>query len=72
LYFIIKNHPFVDGNKRSGAFAFVWFLERAKVLNLAAITPPALTSLTILIAESDPRDKEKIVSLVVLLIGGRK
>ncbi len=27
LYFIVKNHPFVDGNKRSGAFAFVWFLQ---------------------------------------------
>lgn len=72
LYFIIKNHPFVDGNKRSGAFAFVWFLERAKVLNIEAMTPTALTALTIMIAESDPKDKEKVVNLVVLLIGGRK
>jgi len=28
LYFIIKNHPFVDGNKRTGAFAFIWFLRK--------------------------------------------
>jgi prophage maintenance system killer protein/predicted transcriptional regulator len=72
LYFIIKNHPFVDGNKRSGAFAFVWFLARAKVLNIESMTPTALTALTIMIAESDPKDKDKLVQLVVLLIGGRK
>jgi len=30
LYFIIKNHPFTDGNKRIGAFMFVWFLEKNK------------------------------------------
>ncbi|MFM2424206.1 MAG: hypothetical protein RLZZ70_597 [Candidatus Parcubacteria bacterium] len=71
LYFIIKNHPFVDGNKRSGAFAFVWFLERAKVLEPARLTPTALTALTILIAESDPRDKEKIVDLVTYLVAIR-
>ncbi len=33
LYFIIKNHPFVDGNKRSGAYAFVWFLQQAKIFH---------------------------------------
>ncbi len=46
LYFIIKNHPFIDGNKRSGAYAFIWFLNQAKVLDLARITPPALTAIT--------------------------
>ncbi len=69
LYFIIKNHPFTDGNKRSAAFAFVWFLRRAGLLNLARLTPSALTSLTLLIAESNPRDKEKMVQLVVMLLG---
>ena len=44
LYFMIKNHPFVDGNKRSGAFAFVWFLSRADILQ-ANLTPEALTAL---------------------------
>jgi hypothetical protein len=33
LYFIVKNHPFVDGNKRSGAYAFVWYLLQAKILD---------------------------------------
>ena len=68
LYFIIKNHPFVDGNKRSAAFSFVWFLRKAGILR-AALTPEALTALTILIAESNPKDKDKMIKLVLLLIG---
>lgn len=68
LYFIIKNHPFVDGNKRSGAYAFVWFLQQAKILDTTRITPPALTALTLLIAESNPKDKEKMVGLVCSLL----
>ncbi len=68
LYFIIKNHPFIDGNKRSGAYAFVWFLQKTKVLDTNRLTPTALTTLTILIAESNPADKEKIVALVMSLI----
>jgi hypothetical protein len=70
LYFIIKNHPFVDGNKRTGAYAFVWYLRKAKVLDTTVLTPAALTALTLLIAESDPTDKEKMTKLVVLLLGG--
>jgi hypothetical protein len=69
LYFIIKNHPFVDGNKRTGAYAFVWYLRKAKVLDTTVLTPAALTALTLLIAESDPVDKEKMTKLVVLLLG---
>jgi prophage maintenance system killer protein len=68
LYFIIKNHPFVDGNKRSAAFSFVWFLRKADILRVA-FTPEALTALTILIAESNPKDKEKMIKLVLLLLG---
>jgi len=68
LYFIIKNHPFVDGNKRSAAFSFVWLLRKAGILR-AAFTPEALTALTILIAESNPRDKDKMIKLVLLLLG---
>ena len=45
LYFIIKNHPFIDGNKRSGAYAFVWFLRQAKILDITKITPAALTAI---------------------------
>lgn len=68
LYFIIKNHPFVDGNKRSGAYAFVWFLGQAKALNLSRITPPALTAITLLIAESNPKDKEKMIGLICTML----
>jgi prophage maintenance system killer protein len=64
LYFIVKNHPFVDGNKRSGAYAFVWYLLQAKILDVTRISPPALTAITLLIAESAPKDKEKMVGLV--------
>jgi hypothetical protein len=68
LYFVIKNHPFVDGNKRSGAYAFIWFLRQAKILDVTRITPPALTALTLLIAESSPKEKEKIVGLVCTVL----
>ena len=67
LYFIIKNHPFIDGNKRSGAFAFIWFLRKAKLLR-ASLTPEALTVLTLLIAESQPKDKDRMIGLVLLLL----
>lgn len=68
LYFIVKNHPFTDGNKRSGAFTFVWFLNKAKLLNSAKITPEALTALTLLVAESKPQAKEQMVGLILLLL----
>lgn len=71
LYFIIKNHPFVDGNKRSGAYAFIWFLRHAKVLDLTRITPPALTAITLLIAESTPKDKDKMTGLVCMFLTKR-
>lgn len=72
LYFIIKNHPFVDGNKRSGAYAFIWFLRSAKILDLTRITPPALTAITLLIAESNPKDKDKMTALVCMLLSKKK
>ena len=67
LYFLIKNHPFVDGNKRSGAFAFVWYLKKAGLLS-ANLTPETLTALTLLIAESNPKNKDKMIGLVLLLL----
>lgn len=69
LYFVVKNHVFMDGNKRSGAYAFVWFLQKTKLLNLHEISPQALTAITLLVAESNPKDKEKMVGLVMLLLG---
>lgn len=72
LYFVIKNHPFLDGNKRSGAYAFVWFLAKAKVLDTTRITPPALTAITLLVAESDPTHKDKMIGLVLTLLSKGK
>ncbi len=68
LYFMVKNHPFTDGNKRSGAFAFIWFLRKAKAKKFRNISPPTLTALTLLIAESDPKKKEQMVALVTQLL----
>jgi prophage maintenance system killer protein len=68
FYFIIKNHPFIDGNKRSGAFSFVWFLQKYNLLDLSKINPQALTAITLLVAESNPKDKEKMIGLVLMLL----
>jgi len=68
LYFMVKNHPFTDGNKRSGAFAFVWFLRKSRVKGSKNINPAALTALTLLIAESNPSKKEQMVALVTLML----
>ena len=68
LYFMVKNHPFVDGNKRSGAFAFIWFLRKAKILRRDRMSPEALTALTLLVAESDPKEKDRVVGLTIQLL----
>lgn len=68
LYFMVKNHPFTDGNKRSGAFAFVWFLKQADILDIQKLSSSALTALTVLVAESDPNHKDKIVKLILNII----
>lgn len=68
LYFIVKNHPFNDGNKRCGAFSFVWLLQKAGYDYRTKISPETLTTLTLLIAESNPGDKEKIIGVIKLLL----
>ena len=65
---LIFDHPFIDGNKRSGAFAFIWFLRRNGVRGARNINPSGLTAITLLIAESDPKHKDKMVALVVELL----
>jgi len=71
LYFIVKNHAFNDGNKRTAAFAFIWFLQEAGIDFKGKLTPEALTSITLLIAESEPQNKERMIGLVILLLTGR-
>ena len=68
LYFMVKNHIYVDGNKRNAAYAFTWLLKKAGLLNLAKTSPQALTTLTILIAESDPKEKDRMVQFVMMLL----
>jgi len=67
LYFVIKDHPLVDGNKRVGSFLFVLFLSRNGLLH--DIDTKALVSTALLIAASDPGQKELIIRLVVNLLG---
>ncbi len=68
LYFVVKNHPFNDGNKRTGAFCFIWFLQKAGLDFRKKITPEALTAITLLVAESKPKEKDKIIGLLLLLL----
>ena len=75
LYFIIKNHPFSDGNKRIGAFIFVWFLEknkhRFKKNGELKINDNALVALALLVAQSDPAERELMVQLIINLVSTR-
>jgi len=75
LYFVVKNHPFSDGNKRSGAFLFVDFLHRnGRLLDAAGhaiINDTGLAALTLLIAESDPKQKEVLIRLVMHMLAGK-
>jgi prophage maintenance system killer protein len=72
LYFVIKNHSFLDGNKRIAAFLFVWFLEKNSILYKAdssrRIADNALVALTLMIAESIPAEMDMMLKVVVNLI----
>lgn len=72
LYFVIKNHSFTDGNKRIGAFLFIWFLEknkhRFKPSGELKINDNGLTAIALLVAQSQPEEKELMIQLIVNLI----
>ena len=72
LYFVVKNHPFSDGNKRSGAFLFVDFLHRNGRLfehnGHPVINDTGLAALTLLVAESDPKQKETLIRLIMHML----
>jgi len=72
LYFVVKNHPFSDGNKRSGAWLFVDFLHRnGRLLNdhgEVVINDTGLAALTLLVAESDPAQKDTLIRLVMNML----
>ncbi|EPC03183.1 cytochrome C [Litchfieldella anticariensis FP35 = DSM 16096] len=72
LYFVIKNHPFADGNKRSAAYLFVDFLHRnGRLLNQEGepvINDVGLAALTLLVAESAPANKETMIRLIMNML----
>mgnify|MGYP000917866210 FL=1 len=72
LYFVVKNHPFADGNKRSGAFLFVDFLHRNHRLLRAdgepVINDTGLAALTLLVAESAPAQKDTLIRLIMHML----
>ena len=68
LYTLIKNHPFIDGNKRIAATLFIYFLNYYGLLyknDKQIIDNNTLTAMTLLIAESSPKEKEIIIDLVM-------
>ena len=68
LYLIVKNHVFADGNKRIAATLFIYFLNFYDILyknDKQVIDNNTLTALTLLIAESNPKEKEIIIDLVM-------
>ena len=72
IYYIIKDHPFNDGNKRIGAFMFILFLSKSGLLyknnGEPKINNNALAALALLIAQSDPNQKDMIVNLTTNLL----
>ncbi|MDF3031631.1 MAG: putative DNA-binding protein in cluster with Type restriction-modification system [Moraxellaceae bacterium] len=74
LYFVIKNHPFADGNKRSGAYLFVDFLHRNGRLlgadGVPVINDIGLAALALLVAESDPAQKDTLIRLIMNMLAG--
>lgn len=75
MYFVIKNHPLADGNKRTGAFLFVDFLNRNNTLmrdGQPVINDIGLAALALLVAESVPIQKETMIRLIEnMLVGVR-
>ena len=76
LYFVIKDHPFADGNKRIGSFLFILFLRENGYLEdakgMPKINDNALVALALLTAESEPRNKELMIRLIMNLLAEKQ
>ncbi len=68
LYFVIKDHPFTDGNKRIGAFLFLLYLDMNGLLDKGSFDNKALVALALLTAAGDPARKDLIIRLIVNLL----
>lgn len=67
LYFVIKDHPFSDGNKRIGSFLFLLYLKMSG-MNLGKMNDNTVTALALLVAESDPKQKGLMINLVMHIL----
>lgn len=67
LYFVIKDHPFVDGNKRIGSLLFLIYLK-SQNYTIFSINDSTLVALALLVAESNPKDKDLLIKLIMNLI----
>ena len=72
IYYIIKDHPFSDGNKRIGSFIFVLFLSKCKLLfksnSERRMSDNALVALALFVAQSEPKQKDMVVNLITNLL----
>ncbi len=68
LYFVIKDHPFSDGNKRIGSFLFLLYLQESGLFETVRFDNKALVALALLVAASDPSQKEVLVRLIINLL----
>ena len=71
LYMIVKNHVFIDGNKRIAATLFIYFLNYYNILykdNKQVIDNNTLTAITLLVAQSNPKEKEILIDLIINFI----
>lgn len=74
LYLITKNHTFIDGNKRIAATLFIYFLDFYNILyndNRQVIDNNTLVAITLLIAESNPKEKEILIDLVMNFLNNK-
>lgn len=76
LYFLVKDHVFIDGNKRIAAALFLWFMEKNGALyrkdGSRRIANNALVAMTLLIAESHPREKDILCNVLMHLIAAKE
>ena len=73
LYFIVKDHIFVDGNKRIGATLFLYFLNFYQILKKDEkyiIEPETLVAITLFIAQSNPKEKDVVIDLLMNILEG--
>ncbi len=76
LYFLVKDHPFIDGNKRIAAALFLWFMQKNAALyrpdGAKRIADNALVAMTLLIAESRPEEKDLLTRVLIHLIHSKE